>query len=115
MKMKKVILSTIFFAAITAAKAQTPTPTHAQSKPIAIIGATVHIGNGTVINNGFIIFDQGKITSVGDVSVIRFDQSKVEVINATGKQVYPGLIAPNTNLGLVEIEAVRSTNDDSEV
>jgi imidazolonepropionase-like amidohydrolase len=114
--MKKIYLSIILFVAITlVAEAQTPSPAPAQSKPIAIIGATAHIGNGTVINNAVIIFDQGKITSVGDASVIRFDQSKVDIIDATGKQIYPGLIALNSNLGLVEIEAVRSTNDDVEV
>src|SRR3546814_11404648 len=37
------------------------------------------------------------------------------VVDATGKHVYPGFIAPNTNLGLVEVEAVRATVDDAEV
>jgi hypothetical protein len=37
------------------------------------------------------------------------------VINAEGKDVYPGFIAPNNQLGLVEIDAVRATRDDREV
>ena len=39
----------------------------------------------------------------------------MEVINANGKHVYPGFIMPNTALGLVEIDAVRATDDDSEL
>ncbi len=36
-------------------------------------------------------------------------------IDATGKQVYPGFIAPNSTLGLVEIDAVKSSDDESEI
>jgi len=37
------------------------------------------------------------------------------IIDATGKHVYPGFIAPNTTLGLVEIDAVRPTRDQDEL
>jgi imidazolonepropionase-like amidohydrolase len=37
------------------------------------------------------------------------------IINAKGKHVYPGFIAANTSLGLVEIDAVRATDDEDEV
>ena len=37
------------------------------------------------------------------------------IIDAKGKHIYPGFIAPNSTLGLVEIDAVRATNDDDEV
>jgi imidazolonepropionase-like amidohydrolase len=36
-------------------------------------------------------------------------------IDATGKHVYPGFIAPNSTLGLVEIDAVKSSDDESEI
>jgi imidazolonepropionase-like amidohydrolase len=39
----------------------------------------------------------------------------MEVIDAKGKDVYPGFIATNASLGLVEIDAVRATNDKSEI
>ncbi len=38
-----------------------------------------------------------------------------EVIDASGHRVYPGLIGAQTSLGLVEIGAVRATNDFEEV
>jgi len=40
---------------------------------------------------------------------------KGTVIQAQGKHVYPGFIAPNSTLGLQEIGAVRATNDTREV
>jgi imidazolonepropionase-like amidohydrolase len=36
-------------------------------------------------------------------------------IDATGKHVYPGFIASNSTLGLVEIDAVKSSDDEEEI
>lgn len=96
------------------AKAQ-QTPAKAQSKPILIMNATAHLGNGKVIENSVVAFENGKITLVANALTVRIDPSKYEIIKASGKHVYPGFIAPNTSIGLVEIEAVRSTRDDREV
>jgi len=89
-------------------------PAKAQNKPIAIIGATIHTGTGKVIENGYISFDNGKITGIGDATVVKFG-SNTEVISASGKHVYPGFISPVTNLGLTEIEAIKATRDFQEV
>jgi imidazolonepropionase-like amidohydrolase len=89
-------------------------PAKPQSKPIAIVGATIHTGTGKVIENGYISFEKGKITGIGDAAVVKFG-SGTEVISASGKHVYPGLIAPVTNLGLTEVEAIRATRDFQEV
>jgi imidazolonepropionase-like amidohydrolase len=46
---------------------------------------------------------------VADATTSRFDRSKFsKIFDASGKHVYPGLIAPNSRLGLVEIEAARA-------
>jgi imidazolonepropionase-like amidohydrolase len=88
-------------------------PAPAQTKPVTITGATIHIGNGQVINNGYITFDKGKITAIGEGSPA--NTSGADVIDASGKQVYPGFICPATTLGLVEIEeGARGTVDDDE-
>jgi imidazolonepropionase-like amidohydrolase len=89
-------------------------PAKPQSKPIAIIGATIHTGTGKVIENGYVSFENGKITGIGDASVVKFG-SGTELITATGKHVYPGFISPVTNLGLTEIEAIKATRDFQEV
>lgn len=88
-------------------------PAKAQSGPIVITGATIHVGNGTVINNGYIAFDKGKITALGEGSAPNI--AGATLVDATGKQVYPGFICPITTLGLVEIEeGARGTVDDTE-
>lgn len=93
--------------------AQSPVPAKPQSQPICITGATAHIGNGQVIQNSMIAFENGKITNVGTMTP-GADLSRYQVIDAKGKQVYPGFIAPNTSLGLVEIESIRATRDQNE-
>jgi len=77
-------------------------PAPAQSKPIVITGATIHVGNGHVINNGYIAFDKGKITAIGEGSAP--NTAGADMIDASGKQLYPGFICPITTLGLVEVE-----------
>ncbi|RKR81715.1 imidazolonepropionase-like amidohydrolase [Mucilaginibacter gracilis] len=113
--MKKTILSLgglLLGTALAHAQANI-SPAKAQSKPIVITGATIHVGNGQVINNGYIAFDKGKITAIGEGKAP--NTAGAEVINATGKQVYPGFICPVTTLGLVEIEeGARGTIDDAE-
>lgn len=102
------LLSTI----LTYAQA-TISPAKPQSRPIVITGATIHIGNGQVINNGYIAFNKGKITAIGEGTAPNVNGA--DIINATGKQVYPGFICPVTTLGLVEIEeGARGTVDDEE-
>lgn len=110
--MKKIIvfLATIFFIAASAQETIYPAPKQAQ--PIAITGATVHTGNGQVINNATVLMVDGKITAVGTNVTI---PAGAQTINAQGKHVYPGLILSSTNLGLVEIGSVRASNDVQEI
>lgn len=79
-----------------------------------IYGATVHIGNGTVLQNAGIQFMDGKITGVS-TEIPDTVKGNFIYINASGKHIYPGLIAANTILGLNEIDAVRATRDYAEV
>jgi imidazolonepropionase-like amidohydrolase len=97
------------------AVAQPPAPAPKQSKPIAIMNAYAHLGNGEVIENSVITFENGKITNVAEAANVRMDLSSYEVIQAEGKHVYPGLIAMNTILGLEEVAAVRASRDQDEV
>ena len=40
---------------------------------------------------------------------------KGNIIDIKGQHVYPGFIAANASLGLVEIDAVRASNDKDEI
>jgi len=96
--------------------AQVPTPTPKQTKNILLMNGIAHLGDGKVIENSAIAFENGKFTIVADATVIRIDASKFDtVINISGKHVYPGFIAPNSRLGLVEIDAVKATRDQDEI
>jgi imidazolonepropionase-like amidohydrolase len=95
--------------------AQVPAPAPAQSKPVLLLGGTLHVGNGTVVPNAAVAFDKGRITYAGGQSGFSQDKAGYEVIDVKGQEIYPGLILPNTTLGLTEVEAIRATVDEREV
>ncbi len=88
-----------------------PVPGKIQTTPIAIVGATIHPVDGDPIVDGTIVFNRGRITGIGSGIPV---PNNCEVIDASGKHVYPGLIASATSLGLIEIDSVRATNDQRE-
>ena len=113
--MKKINIKLILgFCLFSGAMLAQQTPAPAQSDAVTIVGATAHIGNGTVIENSLIIFENGKLTQVLDASSTKM-QYRGTIIKADGKHVYPGIIAPNSTLGLVEIDALRQTDDEDEI
>jgi imidazolonepropionase-like amidohydrolase len=85
-------------------------PAKPYSGKIYVTNGNVHVGNGQVIENATIVIENGKIVQVGqNISV---PQGDAKVIDAKGKQIYPGLILSVTDLGLKEIaESVRGSND----
>jgi imidazolonepropionase-like amidohydrolase len=90
-------------------------PAKAQSKRVIIMGGILHAGNGVVYNNGYIIFEKGKITGVGDATTVKISTADADVVDANGKHIYPGFIAPVNTLGLVEYESIKATLDFSEI
>lgn len=113
--MKNIISKYLFSALLLSvtAHAQVPTPAPAQQKPVVITGVTIHVGNGQIIENGVVAFANGKLTYVGAATGAPTGQS-FDVINATGKHVYPGFIMTNSQLGLEEVSSVRATLDSDE-
>ncbi|HVW86889.1 MAG TPA: amidohydrolase family protein [Bryobacteraceae bacterium] len=75
-------------------------------------GATIHTMAGADIQNGAILVRNGKIIGVGKSLSAPKD---VKVIDARGMHVYPGLIDAGTEIGLVEVNAVRETEDTTEI
>ncbi len=112
-QIKQTLIVLLVLCFSSAIAQQTPGPK--QTKDIAIVGATAHIGNGKVIENSIIIIKAGKLLTVADAGIVKINITNMETINAKGKHVYPGFIVPNTTLGLVEIDAVRATDDDAEI
>lgn len=75
-------------------------------------GATVHTMAGPDIPNGSILVRDGKIVAVGTNLAVPKD---VRVIEGKGLQVYPGMIDAATEVGLVEVNAVKETMDTTEI
>ncbi len=89
-------------------------PAPAQQKTIYIKNGNVHTGTGAVLPNTSIEIKNGKITAIGPS--INSNDANAQVIDATGKEVYPGLILSNSSVGLREIgAAVRGSNDYFEI
>ncbi|MEI7589070.1 MAG: amidohydrolase family protein [Chitinophagia bacterium] len=107
-----ILLSLAVFAS-TASAQENVYPAVAQKGATIITHATIHVGNGTVLNDASVLFVNGKIKAVGNSVTAPSDAT---VVDATGKQVYPGLILPVSSLGLKEINSgVRGSNDFQEI
>ncbi|MFM8916490.1 MAG: amidohydrolase, partial [Bacteroidota bacterium] len=105
---KKYILGlsmfTIVFLNTLPTSAQNPVPASEQTKKILLMNGRVHVGNGNVIENGAVGFAKGVLNLVADATTIRIDRAAYDtIIDVSGKDIYPGLIALNTVLGLNEI------------
>ncbi|MFM9873456.1 MAG: amidohydrolase family protein [Fimbriimonadaceae bacterium] len=81
-------------------------PRHA----VLLQGGTVHPMTGAPFVGDVMIGANGKIEAVGQ----NLSPKGVEVVDASGKHVYPGLIDPATGLGLNEIGQVPASDDSSE-
>lgn len=83
-----------------------------ESGTTAFVGATVHPISGPPIENATLVIEGDRIVGVGGQMAA---PAGAEVIDLSGKHVYPGFVHPFTTLGLVEIGSVRGTNDTNEI
>lgn len=110
--MKTILTIIIVVLGISFSAPAAEIPAKPQDKPIALVGATIHTVSAGIIENGTILFENGKIKAMGT----KVDHPPgTHVINVSGKHIYPGMIDANTNLGLTEIGSVRATRDFNEV
>lgn len=98
-------------AAKSPLRADDEIPGEPQRTPIALTNAHVHPVSGPSIENGAVLFDDGKIVAVGKDLTL---PGETKIIDLGGKHVYPGLFEAHSQLGLIEIGAVRATDDQSE-
>ncbi len=92
------------------------TPPAEQTQPILFRNATVYPIASDPIEDGAVLINDGRIAFVGPDA--QFDLADIpadcRVVDATGKRIYPGLVAATTQIGLVETSAVRATRDENE-
>ena len=110
MKLLTILCLPLLLLASTARAQDDVYPAKPYAGRLIITGGTIHVGNGQVIENGVIEVNNGKIVSVGTSAPANTAGAKV--VDAKGKQIYPGLILSVTDLGLIEIgNGVRGSND----
>lgn len=81
----------------------------ASAEKIAIVGGTVHtLGSAGTLQQATVVIEDGQVTSVRRGTTV---PDGARVIDAKGKVVTPGLFAPLSQLGLVEVSAVEPTVD----
>ena len=85
-----------------------------QKEVIALTGGTIFPVSGPKIDDGVLVFDKGKIVAVGPADVVRIPKG-AKRIDCSGKRIYPGLFESHSQIGLIEVSAVRASNDRSEV
>lgn len=76
-----------------------------------LVGAEIHVGDGTVIENGVIELRGDRIVAVDGHGRAASLPAGATVIDLAGRRITPGLIAAATPLGLVEIDLEGSTVD----
>jgi imidazolonepropionase-like amidohydrolase len=90
---------------------------HSQApNSVLITGGYLHVGNGEIIETAAVGVRDGKIVFAKNALTFTVDESKWDtIIDVSGKHIYPGFIAPNSTLGLTEVDAIRATRDYDEV
>jgi len=82
-----------------------------QNRAVLLAGGDVHTVSKGILQDTDLLFENGRISTIGK----RLSPpAGAQIIDVTGQQVYPGLIDPNSQLGLIEIEQARATDDTGE-
>lgn len=87
-------------------------PWTGQAESLRLDGAIVHTVSGPSLTNASVLVRDGRIAAVGPGAD---GQAADKVISLEGSHLFPGLIAPVTVLGLVEIDGLRQARDTTEV
>ncbi|GAB4381287.1 MAG: amidohydrolase family protein [Salibacteraceae bacterium] len=110
--MKKLLALHAMLISVAISQGQVASPGGVLQGKALIRYATAHIGDGRVIDNALIEIQNGEINRVVDAATTRVTESEYDtIINADGLHAYPGMIAMDSRLGLVEIDAVKATRD----
>ena len=80
-------------------------------RPTALVGATVYDGAGKRIDNGTVLFRDGKIVAIGDAAL---STDGYDRIDGTGKFVTPGVIDIHSHLGDYASPGVEANSDGNE-
>lgn len=99
--LKALIRSTSRILIISTAFASFPADSFAQASPTAITGARIITGlNQPAIEDGTLVFEQGRITAVGESASITLPDN-AKIVDLDGKTLMPGLVNAHGHAGNV--------------
>ena len=108
MKKLIVVFSLLFTAVDLSAQAD--------GKSVLLLNGYLHVGNGEVLESALVGVRNGRIALVKNSLAYTYKTEEWDtIIDLEGQHIYPGFVAPNSTLGLTEIDAVRATRDYNEV
>lgn len=73
-----------------------------------IKNAMIHVGNGEILKDHDILIEDGIIKKVGK----NIDKKDAKIIDASGKEVFPGFIEPMTSMGCVDFSSSFSDHEE---
>ena len=107
--MKFILVFSLLFAVVNLS-AQT------DGKSVLLLNGYLHVGNGEVLESALVGVRNGRIALVKNSLAYTYTTEEWDtIIDLQGQHMYPGFVAPNSTLGLTEIDAVRATRDYNEV
>jgi imidazolonepropionase-like amidohydrolase len=83
----------------------------AQAASVLLKDGWIFTASGPILTNASVLIRDGRIEKVGAGLADKADS----IVELGGQRLFPGLIAPTTVLGLLEIDALRATRDTTEV
>ncbi len=104
-------MNTLRFSSLLLALVLLTAARSVHAETLLLRAAVVHTITRGDVANGEVLVKDGKITLIGR----GLPTEGATIIELKGLHLYPGIIAPNTSLGLVEIGAVRASVDTTEV
>ncbi len=97
------------------ARAPIETTSGAQEHPVLLQHATVLTATGHVHSPGFVLFEGGKITGVGDGDGPTPVPEGAVVVDAKGKYVTPGIVDPHSHMGVYPVPSTEGHDDGNEL
>ncbi len=83
---------------------------------ILLVDGFLHQGNGRTVQAALVGIENGEISLIKNSLAYTYNREEWDtIIDLQGRHIYPGFIAPNSTLGITEIDAVRATRDYREV
>ena len=82
-------------------------------RPTALVGATVYDGRGGRIDNGTVLFENGKLVAIGGADLAI--PAGYDRIDGAGKFVTPGVIDIHSHLGVYPSPSVDANSDGNEM